>query len=210
MTELSEAKMKNIKLLREFIHSMFGLDRYVTVNALSDVVGGPDPQGTPQPAAFESSYEAFRNTPPAAQVDVVHRLGNHTPNIIDELENELESLDENLTPYEEAVTRGMHILMSYTDTLRSWNLKYDQFPDTKKYAMMFMKELKEEMNLDWNLLGDESQLLLDYFSSVMSDRANAYWNSGTYNSPYSETKRLKNRIRGLISDLVGTSLQNNI
>lgn len=37
-----------MKLLREFVResltSMFGLGRSVTINALQDVVGGPDPQ----------------------------------------------------------------------------------------------------------------------------------------------------------------------
>lgn len=37
-----------MKLLREFVReslvSMFGLGRHVTINALQDVVGGPEPQ----------------------------------------------------------------------------------------------------------------------------------------------------------------------
>ena len=72
--------MQGKKLLMEFIRMSFGLDRYVTMNALSDVVGGPEPMSS-APSFPTTSYESFRSNPGDPQVNVTDRL---MANIVDE------------------------------------------------------------------------------------------------------------------------------
>lgn len=74
-----------MRLLHEFIrnvNSMFGLDRRVTMNALADVVGGPDPQ--PSNPFMSSSPQS------SAWVDATTHLKATMVDENDELENDLD------------------------------------------------------------------------------------------------------------------------
>lgn len=74
------AKKNKLRLLREFIREnigmMFGLDRHVSMNALSDVVGGPDPEPVQKPADPVTSYAVYLSTPDTQASVLDHLEGN--------------------------------------------------------------------------------------------------------------------------------------
>lgn len=205
-------KGRQVKLLREFIRAngaMWGLDRYVTMNAFVDVVGGPDPIGTPgvpEPAVGQvSSLAAFLSSPDALQVSVVDHLGGNNPNEFDELDDDPETLGE--SRYSDIKFDVRRIVDSYGQMIQHWNLKHDEFPDPRTLAERVSDRTKQEMGIDWDGLEGSLDTLTDYFGALMRMRSGSYWNA----SPDAQADHrqavagLRQRAEGYIADLVGTA-----
>ena len=81
-----------MRLLREFIGSYFGLDRHVTINALKDIAGGPDPR--PGPIMGIRSPLGHQDSP---EFNAMTRLSVSMVPSIDESSDDVEN-DDRLTP----------------------------------------------------------------------------------------------------------------
>ena len=88
-------------------------------------------------------------------------------------------------------------IYEFANTLNTWNLNYDQFPDISDWIDKNMREFPYGQDV-----------VDEYLMAAMRRRSQSYWDVRPSRYEIDQYKDISNRLVGILKDLAGDELQN--